>query len=51
MKLQREADRSACANQLHDRPQGCMSWQEIVLVSASELEQAQDDCGERLRTW
>ena len=44
-----EVDR-VCANQVQDRPQGCMSWPEIVRVSASESEQAQDDCGERLRT-
>ena len=30
-----EVDR-VCANQVQDRPQGCMSWQEIVRVSASE---------------
>ena len=47
---QTEVDR-VCANQVQDRPQDCLSWKEIVWVSASEWEQAQDDCGERLRTF
>ena len=45
---QTDVDR-VCANQVQDRPQGCMSWQEIVWVSASEWQQASQEASGRSR--